>query len=369
MSKVKTKAKRGVKTARSAKIAKAKKPAKKSAAKAKVKSAPKNKGGYYLGIDLGGTNIKIGCFDSDMNLLGKTSVPTNVDMGPQYVVDQMALAGRNLLSSAGLELKDLAAIGIGTPGPADYKKGVIFKSCNMPKFVDTPLRDMVSGALGHKPAILENDANVACWGEFTMGAGKNVNDMIFMTLGTGIGGGVVCNGRLVQGVSGNAAELGHVIIYPGGRQCNCGQRGCVEAYASASATAARALEAVRTAGQTDSSLKPILEKKGTITCKDVFQQAAAGDTLALQITEGTAEALAIMCVNMLHTTEPAQIVFTGGMIAAGEVLLQRIRHHFQRHIWKLKPENPEICFATLGEDTGIIGAASLAHYSLLNNLI
>ncbi len=368
MAKAKTKKTIKSKPTRPSKVVKAKKPVKKSAAKPKAKPAPKKKAGYFLGIDLGGTNVKIGCFDSDMNLLGKTSVPTNIDMGPQYVVDQMGLAGKNLLSSAGLDIKDLAAIGIGTPGPADYKKGVIIKSANMPKFVDTPLRDMVSKALGNKPAILENDANVACWGEFTMGAGKNVNDMIFMTLGTGVGGGVVCNGRLVQGVSGNAAELGHVIIYPGGRLCNCGQRGCIEAYASASATAARAVEAVR-AGGTDSSLKHILDKKGTLTSKDVYQQAAAGDALALQITEGTAEALAIMCVNMLHTTEPAQIVFTGGMIAAGEVLLQRIRHHFQQWVWKLKPENPEICFATLGEDTGIIGAASLARYSLLNNLI
>jgi glucokinase len=289
-------------------------------------------------------------------------------MGPEFAVAGMVEGSKKLISECQLKLSDLAAIGIGTPGPADYKKGIVIKSTNMPKFVNTPLRDMVAKGLGNKPAILENDANVACWGEFTMGAGKDVNDMIFMTLGTGVGGGVVCNGRLVQGVGGNAAELGHVIIYPGGRPCNCGQRGCLEAYASANATAARAVEAVK-ASQLDTTLRPILEKKGTLTSKDVYQQAAAGDTLALQITEGTAEALAIMCVNMLHTTEPAQIVFTGGMIAAGDALLSAIRRHFQQWVWTLKPENVEICFATLGEDTGIIGAAALARFSLQNKLI
>ena len=186
----------------------------------------------------------------------------------------------------------------------------------------------------------------------------DIEDMVFFTLGTGIGGGVVVNGRLVKGCCGNAAELGHIIIYPNGRQCNCGQRGCVEAYASASSTAARAAEAVRAGEQ--SSLKKVLEEKGQITCKDVYEHLAAGDKLAKKITDETAEALAIVCVNMLHTIEPERIVFSGGMIAAGDVLLGGIRHFFKKHIWTLKAESPQICFATLGEDAGIIGAAALA---------
>ncbi|MBN1127239.1 MAG: ROK family protein [Sedimentisphaerales bacterium] len=317
---------------------------------------------YFIGVDLGGTNIKVGCFDQQMNLVAKTSVPTGADMGPEAVVERIVEAGNSLLKESSLKIDDLIAIGIGTPGPADYPKGIIIKSTNMPKFVNTPLRDMVASGLGNKPAILENDANVACWGEFAMGVGKEVTDMIFMTLGTGIGGGVVCNGELVRGVGGNAAELGHVIIYPGGRACNCGQRGCVEAYGSANSTAARATEAIQ-AGE-DSSLKKILEKHREITCKDVFQHAENGDTLASEIVEGTAEALALMCVNMLHTTEPACVVFTGGMIAAGDALLTRIQRHFDQLIWILKKETVKICFATLGEDTGIIGAASLAQHAM-----
>ncbi len=320
---------------------------------------------HYIGVDLGGTNIKVGLFDSQMKLVSNTSVPTGSEMAPENVVERIVAAGRELLSDAKLSDADVAAIGIGTPGPADYPAGLIIRSTNMPKFNNTPLRGMIASGLGGRPAILENDANVACWGEFTMGAGRGITDMIFMTLGTGIGGGVVCNGELVRGIGGNAAELGHVIIHPGGRLCNCGQRGCVEAYGSANSTAARATEAIQaTPAGHDSSLKAVLAKHGHLSSKDVYQHAENGDPLAREITEGTAEALALMCVNMLHTTEPGCVVFSGGMIAAGDALLSRIKHYFNEHVWNLKEEPLEICFATLGEDTGIIGAASLAKHAL-----
>ena len=316
---------------------------------------------YYIGVDLGGTNIKIGCFDGEIKLAEKTSVPTGAEMGPEVVAERIVEQTKKLLGESGVSLDDVVGVGIGTPGPADYAAGIVIKSTNMPKFKNTPLRDLIGkNGLG-KPAILENDANVACWGEFAVGAGKDVADMIFFTLGTGIGGGVVCNGDLVRGVGGNAAELGHVIIYPGGRKCNCGQRGCVEAYGSANSTAARAIEAIKAGGE--SVLEVVLEKNGTLTAKDVYEHSDAGDELAREVTEGTAEALALMCVNMLHTTEPAKVVFTGGMIAAGDSLLSRIQYHFRELVWTLKEEDLEICFAMLGEDTGIIGAAALAEHA------
>jgi glucokinase len=317
---------------------------------------------YYVGVDLGGTNIKIGCFDESIALMGKTAVPTGAEMGPEAVCGSIVEQARKLMGDCGVSLKDVVGVGIGTPGPANYSQGIVIKSTNMPKFVNTPLRDMVGRDGLGKPAILENDGNTACWGEFAVGAGKGTRDMIFFTLGTGIGGGVVCNGDLVRGAGGNAAELGHVIIHPGGRKCNCGQRGCVEAYGSANSTAARAVEAIRAGGK--STMGPVLDKKGKLTSKDVYEHSAAGDELAREITEGTAESLALMCVNMLHTTEPARIVFSGGMIAAGDSLLSRIRHHFQRLVWTIKEEKTiEICFATLGEDTGIIGAGALAAHA------
>jgi len=314
----------------------------------------------FVGIDLGGTNIKIGLFDSELKLISKTSVATKVDMGPEVVIDKMAQTAKKLLVEVGLSLQDIVAVGIGTPGPAKYSEGIIIKSTNMPTFKNVPICRMLKERLG-APVVFDNDANVACWGEYAVGAGKGVKDMVFFTLGTGIGGGIISNGELVHGCDENGAELGHMVIYPDGRKCNCGQRGCVEAYASADSTARRAREAIEAGAE--SSLKKVLEEKGQITSKDVYEHLAAGDKLAKEITDGTAKALAITCINMLHTTEPKRIVFAGGMIAAGDVLLNRIKDFFNEHIWTLKAETVEICFATLGEDAGIIGAAALAQHT------
>ena len=311
----------------------------------------------FVGIDLGGTNIKIGLFDSELKLISKTSVATKVDMGPNVVIDKMAQTAKKLLAEAGFSLQDVVAVGIGTPGPAKYSEGIIIKSTNMPTFKNVPICRMLNERLG-APVVFDNDANVACWGEYAVGAGKGVKDMVFFTLGTGIGGGIISNGELVHGCDENGAELGHMVIYPDGRKCNCGQRGCVEAYASADSTARRAREAIEAGAE--SSLKKVLDEKGKITSKDIYGHLANGDKLAKEITDGTAKALAITCINMLHTTEPKRIVFAGGMIAAGDVLLNRIKDFFNEHIWTLKKEMVEICFATLGEDAGIIGAAALA---------
>jgi len=311
----------------------------------------------FVGIDLGGTNIKIGCFDSQLNLICKTAVATEANVGPEVIIDRIGQTTEKLLADNDLSGESIAAIGIGAPGPSKLDEGIIIASPNMPSFKNVPLRKMVSDKFG-KPAVLENDANAACWGEYVLGAGKDVEDMVFFTLGTGIGGGVIINGRLVHGFADNAAELGHIIIYPEGRRCGCGQRGCVEAYASADSTAKRAAEAVKAGAQ--SSLEKVLDEKGQISCQDVYEHLAAGDKLAKKITDETAKALAIVCVNVLHTTEPKRIVFAGGMIAAGDALLGRIRYYFDQQIWSLKKEAVEIAFATLGEDAGIIGAAALA---------
>lgn len=315
-------------------------------------------GKLFVGIDLGGTNVKVGIFDGKMNLLNKGSVPTNAQMGVEAVVESMVELSRELLAANDFSLEDVTAVGLGSPGPAQYRKGIIEAATNLPKFKNVPIRDMLSEAMGGKPVAFANDANTACLGEFAAGAGKGIDDMVFFTLGTGIGGGIINGGKLLDGAGDNAAELGHIIIYPDGRKCNCGQRGCVEAYASASSTARRAREAVETGEE--SVLGKVLEAHGEITCKDVYNALAAGDALAREITDGSAKALALLCVNLLHVTEPARIVFAGGMIAAGDALLDRIRYYFNELIWQLRKETVEICFATVGEDAGIIGAAVAA---------
>ena len=314
---------------------------------------------YYVGIDFGGTNTKLGLFDADINLIERSSVPTDIELECDGLVEVMGAAVKDLVASSVVSMDEVKGVGLASPGPARYKDGIIEAATNLPKLVNVPIRDMLSDIVG-KPVVFENDANVACWGEFAIGAAKDAEDMVFFTLGTGIGGGIVNRGKLLEGAGDNAAELGHLIIYPGGRKCNCGQRGCVEAYASATNTAKRATEAVEDGFP--SSLKDVLESNGEITCKDVFEHSANGDPLARETTEETARALAILCINMLHTTEPKQIVFAGGMIAAGDALLDRIKHYFNENIWGLRKETVELCFATLGEDAGIVGAAALAKF-------
>ncbi len=312
----------------------------------------------YIGIDLGGTNIKIGCLAAGMNLLWKTSIPTDAHMGPDIVIDRIVDAIEEMAGKKNMPLETIKAVGIGTPGPAKYSEGIIIRCANLPKFTNVPITKMLKDKLG-KPVILDNDANAACYGEFVAGAGKDIKNMVFFTLGTGIGSGIISDGKLLHGSGGNGAELGHTIVNINGRLCGCGQRGCIEAYASAASTAKRAAEAIEAGA--DSSLKDVLKKNGQITSKDVYEHLAKGDELAKKITDKTAEALGVLCVNALHCTEPEKIVFAGGMIAAGDVLIDRIKYYFKQHIWKIKQENTvEICFATLGEDAGIIGAAALA---------
>lgn len=311
----------------------------------------------YVGIDLGGTNVKIGIFDPELNIIEKSSIPTDAHMGPETVFDNTGDRIEQMLAEHNMSLADIKSAGIGAPGPADYKNGLVLASPNMPLFKNAPVRELVSKRLA-VDTVFENDANTACYGEFRSGAGKDVKNMVFYTLGTGVGGGIVAHGKLIRGASDNAAELGHVIIYPNGRKCGCGQMGCLEAYASANSTAKRAFEAV-TQGKT-STLSEVAKTKEHLTAKDVYEHAKAGDKLAIQITEGTAEALALACINMVHTTDPDRIVFAGGMIAAGDFLLDAVNRHFEKYIWKMKKEKVQICFASIGEDAGIIGAAALA---------
>lgn len=308
-----------------------------------------------IGVDFGATDVKVGCFDSQLQLLTQAALATEADQGAESTVDRIVAAIAHTVLEADRSFESIAAAGIGTPGPADYPNGIIIRAANLP-FRNTPIRQMLGDRL-NCPVAFDNDANVACWGEFTVGAGKDVQDMVLITLGTGIGGGIISHGRLIHGCGGNSSEIGHLIAVPGGRLCNCGQRGCYEAYASAHQTARRAQEAVE-AGES-SSLKAVLEAKGELTCRDVYEHMAGGDALAKRITDETARLLAILCVSLLHVVEPSRFVFTGGMIAAGDALLDRIQHYWNEEIWPLKEEPVELVFSSLGKDAGITGAAGL----------
>ncbi len=315
----------------------------------------------YLGIDLGGTNVDVGLVDEEGRILGRDSFPTEVAAGPARFVDRTAAACQKLIESSGIPAKQVLAAGLGSPGPLSYKEGMIIDAGNLPGWGGYPIRDGISNKLGI-PVELDNDANVACWGEFWKGAGRDIRHMVMFTLGTGIGGGIIYDGQIIRGSVGNGAELGHIIIQPDGRRCTCGQNGCVEAYASASHTAARANEAL--AGGKSSAMQELYKQKGEVSCKDVFDFAKKGDSLANEIVDGTAKALAQICIIMRHITEPQRFVLAGGMIKAGPMLLERIRTFYDQMIWSLNEDPLDICFAELGGDAAVVGAAGAAMEAL-----
>lgn len=312
------------------------------------------KDSFYLGIDLGATSVKSGVVSADKKLLSTVAVPT-AKQKYQDVLDAIIDSARQAVAKADLALPDIAAVGIASPGPIDFDAQVICDSPNIEDWRNVPLGKLLKDALG-RPTVLENDANAAALGEFFLGAGKATTVMALFTLGSGIGGGVVIDGSVLHGAHGFAAELGHIIVQPGGRLCGCGQHGCAEAYASANSTAARATEAV--ADRPDSSLAQLDQP---ITAIDVEQHARSGDSLAIEILDGSAYYLALLSINVRSVVDPQMIVLGGGMSHAGDILLNAVRKHFDQQNWHLQgADRCRIELAVLGNDAGMIGAAMAA---------
>jgi len=322
-----------------------------------VKEIPVMARDHVVGVDLGGTNIKAGVVTIRGEVVSSLSIPTEGQGGPDHVIQRMVTAALKAIEAARLTRDRILAVGIGAPGSMSHKRGIILSPPNLPGWSNVPVRDLVAKGTG-LPANLENDANAAAYGEYWVGGGRGTRDMVLFTLGTGIGGGVIVDGRLVRGFFDNGAELGHMIVQPGGRLCGCGQHGCVEAYASAHYTAVRAVEAIRNGEP--SSLKSRLEAGLAVETPHVVEASKAGDPLARRVWEETCRYLAVACVNMQHFSNPEKILFAGGMIGAGAYLLEPVRKFFLELTWKAAQDYPQIEFATLGNDAGFIGAAGLA---------
>jgi len=304
----------------------------------------------YVGIDLGGTNLKLGLVSADGQVLDHFSAPTEADEGPDLVLERMAQAVRDLSAQAGIELGKVAAVGVGAPGPVHWDAGVVLFAPNLKGWVNVPVRDTLREKLG-VPVGLENDANAAAYGEFRCGAGRDVHTMFLLTLGTGVGGGIVIDGRLFRGTSDTGAELGHVIVQHGGRLCGCGNRGCLEAYASATAVVARF--------KADAGEVSPLARQENLTCEDVFK-AVGTDKPAARIVEETAEYLAVGIASIMHVLNPEMVVLTGGMMGAGDAFLERVRHHVRQTAFESAWKACQVRWSTLGGDAGILGAALAA---------
>ncbi|HXX94076.1 MAG TPA: ROK family protein [Planctomycetota bacterium] len=286
----------------------------------------------FLGIDLGGTNTKIGLCDGKGSPRGSLSVPTLPERGAPDTVRRISEAARTLMGERG----QAAACGSGVPGPLDLERQVLLRANNLPGWSRVPYPRMLGECLGI-PTFMENDANCAAWGEFVAGAGRDTRSLVLYTLGTGIGGGIVLGGDLWIGASGAAGELGHMTIDPHGPPCPCGQIGCVEQYASASAVA---------------------RNYGQGTAKECFEAAQRGNPAAQKAVEGATEGLATGLANLIHVLHPDIIVLAGGMALAGEYLLEKVRNGVKKRVFppfleKIRIEGSQVP----GDDAGWLGAA------------
>ncbi len=311
----------------------------------------------FVGLDVGGTSMKGGIVDDEGNSLGSVNLPTEAHRGQEFGLERMCETIRHAVAAANLTMKDIAAIGVATPGTMDIPAGLILDPPNLKPWRNVPVRDHVHKVF-RLPTAFQNDANAAAYGEFWAGAGKHVDSLVFFTLGTGVGGGIIIGDIVLEGQHSHGGELGHMKIeMTKPRQCGCGHFGCLEAYASATAVVKRTLERLAET-KAKSPLREHVKKEGGLTSRDIFDAAANGDALADKIVDETAYYLAIGSANVMHTIDPDMIAFGGGMIAAGDAFLSRIKTHVKQLALAVPAEKTIITFASLGSDAGYIGAAA-----------
>ena len=327
---------------------------------------------YFVGIDLGGTNIKFGLVDDQGESLAYLHVPTEVEKGPEDGARRMGTAVASLAGQAGIKTGDIARVGLATPGTMDIPAGMLLKPHNLPGWFDFPIRDRVSHHAG-LPVTYANDANAAAYGEFGCGTGREYASLILLTLGTGVGGGVIIGDLVIDGEHSAGGEAGHITIdcSPGARMCPCGRPGHLEAYASATAVVNRTREAL--AKGAASSLSILAENGDELTALRIAQAAEGGDEFALEIVLETARYLGIGIATLVHVIDPAGVVLGGAMTFGehetelGRRFLARVKQEVV--VRSLEPigDNLVIDFATLGGDAGYIGAAGLARIQHKNN--
>jgi glucokinase len=317
---------------------------------------------WIVGVDLGGTNVVVGLVPMEGGeVQALRSLPTEAQRGPKFVVDrivemiQKSIA--EVLAEHGGTREEIAGVGIGSPGPLDRKTGVVINTPNL-GWRNFPLRDLISNAVA-LPATLDNDANCATYGEWWLGAGKRqVQTLVGLTLGTGIGGGIVLNGEIYHGVSDAAGEIGHMTIDSNGRRCKCGNYGCLEAYASGPAIALRAVEGIEVGAETTLG-ELVGGKLDQITAATVFDAATDGDAYAEEVVKDTARFLGAGVANLINILNPEMIVIAGGVTRAGEHLFGPLRAEVRRRAFKSAEERCSIVPAEMPGTAGVVGAAGV----------
>lgn len=310
----------------------------------------------YIGLDVGGTTFKAGVVNEKGEILCKDAMPTGIERPYQEIIADMASLCKKVAADAGLEMKDIASIGVGVPGMFDNKTGRI-PFCTNLGWHDIPFVEEMKKHLD-TPVYGDNDATVAGLAEYIAGVSAGIDSSVFITLGTGVGGGIIINGRPYSGAHGVGSEIGHIILKMDGEMCTCGNEGCFERYASATAIIREARKAL--ADHPESSMMAKcggdLEK---INAKIVIDSAKEGDETAVKVFNGYARALAHGIVSIINMIDPEVIVLGGGVSAAGEFLLEAVRRELAPIIFFKTMPYARIELAQLGNDAGIIGAAML----------
>ncbi len=316
---------------------------------------------YYLGVDLGGTNIVVGIVDETGAIVAKASTPTSLPRPDREVVDSILILAKKVLADNGKTLDDIEWVGVGCPGSVDLDTGIVTYSNNLNWF-NTPLKNWLRAGLG-KDVYLDNDANAAAYGEYLAGAAKGANTCVMITLGTGVGGGIIIDGKVYRGFNYAGAELGHIVIEKDGRQCSCGRRGCWEAYSSATGlvniTKDRVLEA-KAAGRESSIFAMIGDDLSKISARTAFTAQKEGDALGAEIVDEYISYLACGIVNVINIFQPNVLSIGGGVCNEGENLTRPLLEKvFAETYSREGTPRTEIKIAALGNDAGIIGAAVL----------
>lgn len=320
----------------------------------------------YVGVDVGGTTIKIGIVDNQGQSLASGHFPTADHLGPQNAVERIRAKIDSLLESLQLSLSDVQAIGLGTPGTHDLGKGVILEPPNLPGWRNFPIRDALAKVCDQLPVYYANDAGAAAYGEYWVGVGREHYSMVMLTLGTGVGGGIIVGDQSIDGEHSHGSECGHVIvdIRPEARRCSCGQRGHLEAYASATAVVRRTNEHLESGHE--SSLNDRLAQGENLSALMVAQEADSGDELATNIVMETADYLGYAMVSLAHIIDPSLFVLGGAMnfggngTPLGRKFLARIKSNVSELAFPRVASAIQIEFATLGGNAGFIGAAGIA---------
>ena len=311
---------------------------------------------YYVGIDLGGTNIVAGVVDEDCNIIAKASTTTNCPRPEKEIAADMARMAVEAVKNADLTMDQIEWIGVGTPGIANSETGIIEYSNNL-GFKDTPMVKYIQEAI-NKPVFIENDANAAAYGEFVAGAAKGARNAVCITLGTGVGGGIIIDGKIYSGSNFAGAEIGHTVIEVDGAQCSCGRKGCFEAYSSATGLIRMTNEAI--AEHPDSIMAKTADERGKVTARTSFDCMRAGDKYAKAVVDKYIKYLAAGITNTINIFQPDILCIGGGVCNEGDPLLLPMKELVAKEVYtRNSPKNTEIVIAKLGNDAGIIGAAFL----------